>query len=136
MIWEVEKNLKRSYLVGTAHFFPHSFQTSLQRCLKNARTVLFEGPLDEDNSARVVSCGFDNRSDYHIFDHLDSRTIERITAELAPACRGRNSFLVLNLRKFCLENPLYEMVQGMKPWLAFFTIWSNYLKKKRLEILG
>ena len=129
MIWEVEKNLKRSYLVGTAHFFPYSFKTSLHRCLANANTVMFEGPLDQDNLDRVVSSGFDKQSNYHIFDDLNRKTIDRITAELAPPCRGRNTFLVLNLRKFCLENPLHEMVRGMKPWLAFFTIWSNYLKK-------
>lgn len=129
MIWEVEKNHKRSYLVGTAHFFPYSFKTSLQRCLENAGTIMFEGPLDQDSMAKVVNCGFDNQSSYHIFDDLNRQNINRITRELAPKCRGRNTFFILNLRKFSVENPLYEMVKGMKPWLAFFTIWSNYLKK-------
>jgi uncharacterized protein YbaP (TraB family) len=129
MIWEVEKNHKRSYLVGTAHFFPYSFKTSLQSCLENAGTVMFEGPLDQDNMAEVVNRGIDNQSSYHIFDDLDRQSINRITHELEPQCRGRNTFLILNLRKFNIENPLYEMVRGMKPWLAFFTIWSNYLKK-------
>jgi len=130
MIWEVVKNHKRSYLVGTAHFFPHSFKTSLHSCLKKATTVMFEGPLDQDNMTKVVNHGFDNQSSYHIFNDLDRQSINRITSELAPKCRGRNSFLILNFRKFKVENPLYEMVKGMKPWLAFFTIWSNYLKKK------
>ena len=129
MIWKVEKNHKRSYLVGTAHFFPYSFKTSLHRCLENAATIMFEGPLDQDNMAKVVNCGFDNQSGYHIFDDLDRQNINRITRELAPKCRGRNTFFILNLRKFSVENPLYEMLKGMKPWLAFFTIWSNYLKK-------
>jgi len=129
MIWEVEKDHKRSYLVGTAHFFPYSFKTSLHRCLEHADTAMFEGPLDPDNMARVVKRGIDNQSSYHIFDDLDRQSINRITRELEPKCRGRNTFLILNLRKFNLENPLYEMVKGMKPWLAFFTIWSNYLKK-------
>ena len=129
MIWEVVKDHKRSYLVGTAHFFPYSFKTSLHRCLENAATVLFEGPLDEDNMAKVVKCGFDNQSSYHIFDDLDRQNIDRITREIEPQCRGRNTFFILNLRKFKIENPLYDMVKGMKPWLAFFTIWSNYLKK-------
>ena len=129
MIWEVEKNHKRSYLVGTAHFFPYSFKTSLHRCLGNAGTVLFEGPLDPDNMAKVVKHGYENQSSYHIFDDLDQQSISRITRELAPQCRGRNSFFILDLRKFSIENPLYEMLKGMKPWLAFFTIWSNYLKK-------
>ena len=129
MIWEVVKNHKRSYLVGTAHFFPYSFKPSLHRCLENAGTVMFEGPLDKDNMAKVVNRGFDNQSSYHIFDDLDRQSINRITRELAPQCRDRNTFFILNFRKFKVENPLYEMVKGMKPWLAFFTIWSNYLKK-------
>ena len=129
MIWQVEKNHKRSYLVGTAHFFPYSFKTSLERCLENAGTVMFEGPLDPDNLAEVVNRGIDNQSSYHIFDDLDRQSINRITREIAPQCRGRNTFFILNLRKFKVENSLYEMVKGMKPWLAFFTIWSNYLKK-------
>jgi uncharacterized protein YbaP (TraB family) len=133
MIWEVVKNHKRSYLVGTAHFFPYSFKASLQRCLENADTVMFEGPLDPDNMARVVNCGMDHQSSYHIFDDLDRQSIDRITRELEPQCRGRNSFFILNLRNFKIENLLYEMVRGMKPWLAFFTIWSNYLKKNGWE---
>ena len=129
MIWEVAKNHKRSYLVGTAHFFPYSFKKSLHRYLENAGTVMFEGPLDQDNMAKVVNRGLDIQSGYHIFDDLDRQSKYKITRELAPQGRGRNTFFILNLRKFKVENPLYEMVKGMKPWLAFFTIWSNYLKK-------
>ena len=129
MIWQVEKSCKRSYLIGTAHFSPYSFKTSLHRCLQNARTVLFEGPLDQDSMARVVNCGFDRQSKYHIFDDLDRKTIDKITHEITPKCRDKDTFYIFNLRKFSLENPVYEMVKGMKPWLAFFTIWSNYLQK-------
>ncbi len=129
MIWEVEKDAFRSNLVGTAHFFPHSFKTSLTRCLENARIVMFEGPLDPENMAKVVNSGVEHESGYHLFDDLDRKTIDKITRELAPKCRGRETFMVLNFRKFRVENPLYDMVKGMKPWLAFFTIWSNFLKK-------
>jgi uncharacterized protein YbaP (TraB family) len=129
MIWKVGKNQKRSYLIGTAHFSPHSFKTSLQGCLQNARTVLFEGPLDKDSMARVVNRGLDPESNYHIFDDLDRRTIDKITHEITPKCRDKDTFYIFNLRKFSMENPVYEMVKGMKPWLAFFTIWSNYLQK-------
>ncbi|MBW2483465.1 MAG: TraB/GumN family protein, partial [Deltaproteobacteria bacterium] len=129
MIWDVEKDGSKSHLVGTAHFFPYSFKTSLTRCLENARIVMFEGPLDSENMQRVVNSGLDPDSDYHLFDDLDRKTIDKITRELAPPCRGRDTFMVLNLRKFRVENPLYDMIKGMKPWLAFFTIWSGFLKK-------
>ena len=129
MIWEVEKDGCTSHLVGTAHFFPHSFRVSLTRCLENARIAMFEGPLDSENMAKVVNSGLDPHSSYHLFDDLDRKIIDKITRELAPPCRGRDTFMVLNLRKFRVENPLYDMVKDMKPWLAFFTIWSSFLKR-------
>ena len=130
MIWQVEKDRTRSFLVGTAHFSPYSFRASLQRCLQTARIVLFEGPLDQDNMARVRNCGYDPQSSYHIFDELDRKTIDKISHEITPKCRDKDTFFIFNLRKFSMENPIYEMVKGMKPWLAFFTIWSSYLQRK------
>jgi hypothetical protein len=44
MIWSVEKDGRRSFLAGTAHFFPHSFKDSLAIHLQQAETVIFEGP--------------------------------------------------------------------------------------------
>ena len=130
MIWQVEKDRTRSFLVGTAHFSPYSFRASLQRCLQTARIVLFEGPLDQDNMARVRNCGYDPQSSYHIFDELDRKTIDKISHEITPKCRDKDTFFIFNLRKFSMENPIYEMVKGMKPWLAFFTIWSSYLQRQ------
>ena len=129
MIWAVEKGKKKSYLVGTAHFFPYSFKASLRRYLKEADTVLFEGPLDHDNMAKVVSAGMTSDPSGHLFDELDPKTIDRLTTALAPVCRDKHSFIVFNLHKMSVENPVYDMVKGMKPWLAFFTIWSTYLEK-------
>jgi len=128
MIWEVKKKNKKSHLVGTAHFFPFSFKTSLYRCIKDARTVIFEGPLDQKAMEQVVNCGFDHDNNEHLFDDLDRKTIDKITAKLAPRCRNKNLLFIVDLRKLRVENPVYEMVKGMKPWLAFFTIWSSYLK--------
>jgi uncharacterized protein YbaP (TraB family) len=129
MIWEVKKDNKKSHLIGTAHFFPYSFRTSLSRYLKDARAVLFEGPLDKHNMAKVVNAGTDNENGTHLFGELDKQTIDRISEALVPVCRGRSSFLFFNPRTLREENPVYEMIKGMKPWLAFFTIWSNYLER-------
>ena len=128
-IWEVKKDGLTSYLVGTAHFFPHSFKSSLGRYIKKARTAIFEGPLDDENMAKVVKAGFDNQDSYHLFDELDKKTIDNITKALRPACRDPNSFFIMDLCKLRMENPVYDMIKGMTSWLAFFTLWSNYLKK-------
>ena len=129
MIWEAQKNGKLSYLVGTAHFFPYSFSSSLRRYLKDARVVMFEGPLDDDNMARVREAGIDNENSYHIFNELDEKTIAGISSALIPAYQARHSSYLVTFCKFDAKDIVYEMVQGMKPWLAFFTLWSAYLKR-------
>jgi len=129
MIWEVQKNGRTSHLVGTAHFFPHSFRDSLRRYVENARVVMFEGPLDDENMARVREAGIDTEDSYHIFNELDDKTIAGITDALVPVCRSRHSSYLVTFTKFDLKDTVYEMVKGMKPWLAFFTLWSDYLKR-------
>ena len=129
MIWQVQKNGKISRLVGTAHFFPYSFRHSLRNCLQNARLVIFEGPLDEHNMARVRQAGMDTESSYHLFDELDDDTITGITGALIPVCRMRNSNQFYHYCKDSLKETVYDLVQGMQPWLAFFTLWSTYLQR-------
>jgi uncharacterized protein YbaP (TraB family) len=129
MIWEVEKNGKISHLVGTAHFFPYSFRNSLRRYLENARVVMFEGPLDDENMARVREAGIDAENSYHIFNELDDKTIAAITSALVPVCQSRHSSYLVTFSKFDTKDIVYEMVQGMQPWLAFFTLWTAYLKR-------
>jgi hypothetical protein len=130
MIWEVEKNSKRSFLVGTAHFFPHSFRNSLSRYIKNARTVLFEGPLDKDNMAEVVNAGAEKEDVPHLFEELDRQTIAAIAKALAPPGQDKIPFFFFNLLTSSAESPVYSIVKGMKPWMAFFTIWTKFLEKK------
>jgi uncharacterized protein YbaP (TraB family) len=127
MIWEVKNDNKKSYLVGTAHFFPYSFRTSLSRYLKDAGTVLFEGPLDRHNMAKVITAGTEETT-IHLFDRLDKQTVDRISEAILPVCRHKNSYLFFDFRTLTQQNPVYEMIRGMKPWLAFLTIWSHYLE--------
>jgi uncharacterized protein YbaP (TraB family) len=129
MIWQVQKNGNVSQLVGTAHFFPYSFRSALHRCLQNARIVMFEGPLDEDSMARVRQAGMDTESSYHLFDELDDQTIAGITGALIPICRMRNSTQFFQYCKDDLRKTVYDLVKGMQPWLAFFTLWSTYLQR-------
>jgi hypothetical protein len=43
--------------------------------------------------------------------------------------QGKTCIFSLKLCEMKLAIPIFELVRGMKPWLAFFTIWSVYLKK-------
>ncbi|UCF93546.1 MAG: TraB/GumN family protein [Desulfobacterales bacterium] len=129
MIWEVVQSQRKSYVVGTAHFFPYSFRTSLSPYLKTARTAIFEGPLDEENLAKVLEAGCTHEEASPLLDDLGHATVLNITKALAPSRRNTELFFIPNFRTGRMENPVYDMVKGMKPWLAFFTIWSTYLKK-------
>jgi hypothetical protein len=97
--------------------------------LKNARLAMFEGPLDDYHMARVREAGIDNTSSYHIFNELDEKTIAGIARALIPVCQTRHSSYLVTFSKFEPQDIIYEMVQGMKPWLAFFTLWFEYLKR-------
>lgn len=130
MIWEVKRRDRRSFLVGTAHFFPYSFRTSLSRFIKGARSVLFEGPLDKENMAKVVNAGYDREDAPHIFEELDTHTIDRITRALDSPGRDRFPFLFFHESPANTANRVHVMVRGMKPWMAFFTIWTGFLQKK------
>jgi hypothetical protein len=130
MVRKVRKGAKRSFLVGTAHFFPFSYRASLSRYVKIAHTVLFEGPLDEKDMAKVVNAGCEEDDTRNILDDLDTRTIDRITGALDSPGRERFPFLFFHERPATAKDRLYAMVRGMKPWMAFFAIWSKFLEKK------
>lgn len=127
MIWEVTKNDSRSFLVGTAHFFSHSFRSSLRRYIGGARHVLVEGPLDRENMNRVVESGFESDGRTHIFDHLDRKVIARITDIFNDSKWFRKiPFIILRSGHVQGEDSIYDALQGMKPWMAFFTLWHKF----------
>jgi len=130
MIWEVKKNGKQSFLVGTAHFFSHSFRSSLFRYISRARHVLVEGPLDKENMERVVQSGFEKGGKAHIFDDLDREVVARITKILEQSGRGKRfPFIILHPGRFDGEDSIYDSLEGMKPWMAFFTLWHKFTGK-------
>ncbi len=129
MMWEIEKNHKKSYLIGTAHFFPYSFRSSLSRCIQDANNVLMEGPLDQENMAKVREAGTNADNKTHIFDELDAKTKKSVSEALFPTCKNKSPAFLIDLRTFKEENPVYAMTKGMRSWLAFFTIWSGYLER-------
>ena len=78
--------------------------------------------------AKVVQAGYSEDRNSHLFDELDQRTIANITNALDPSCRHRNASTVFSLLSASLESPVYAMLKGMKPWMAFFTIFSRFLE--------
>lgn len=133
MVWTVEKGLRRSFLIGTAHFFPHSFRGSLARRLRQVNTVLLEGPLDAQSMSRVVDAGLCREGEAateSLLDALDRHTLDRLSRLLAPSGSERLLQALSLLAPGEGRKGIHELVGGMKHWMAFFTLWTGFLRKK------
>ncbi|MBM3359042.1 MAG: TraB/GumN family protein [Betaproteobacteria bacterium] len=127
MIWEVEKGDRTSFLVGTSHFFPYRFTDSLRRHIGSAHTVLLEGPLDERAMRAVVESGTGKGSHPSLYDALDAPTIEKIGAALAePTAPASASRLYWDILGGGPQDSLRSEIGGLKPWMAFYHIWTHY----------
>lgn len=129
-VWEVRKAGRKSYLAGTAHFFPYHFRQSLRWHLNRAETVLLEGPLDDGAMKRVVGSGTAAGAGRSLAEALDTATVLKINAEFgapAPAFSVHPLYHEIFGREpgsqLCLQ------IQGLKPWMGFFRIWSHYLRE-------
>lgn len=128
-VWAVEKGGRRSYLVGTAHFFPYHFRGSLSRHIRGAQTVLLEGPLDEEAMLKVVRSG-SGEAGASLYDALDPRTISKINRALgvpSPALSAHQ--LYRGLFQDGPEDWLAEEIRGLRPWMAFFRVWTHYRRR-------
>jgi len=90
--------------------------------------VIFEGPLAEEDLRAIRKSGLDQKNTRHLFDHLDTETVAAINSALVPVYRTRHFLYLAGFYKFNAQEAVYQMVAGMKPWLAFFTLWSNFLE--------
>jgi len=129
MVWRVQKDRRESFLAGTAHFFPYSFKRSLAQLLRDCRTALFEGPLDEGSMQQVVTAGSQKDSEECLLGELDEHTIVGITNALAPTGSDRQSLMALQFMASAPASFARSLVRGMKPWMAFFTLYYRFLEK-------
>ena len=146
-VWEVEKNGRKNYLVGTAHFFPYHFRVSLKKILRRSKRALFEGPLDPQSMAKVFSHGSQGEGSLEVYEAMDSQTLREIRGKAdtlfgdlqvfrgipgkAGSFFGDSQTLLQFLpRGEKPADPVRAHFQRFRPWLAFFTIWTSYLKSK------
>ena len=130
MIWAVEGGKGRSYLVGSAHFFPYRFTRSLRRFISRLETVLFEGPLDEESARMVVEYGSRGEGSACLVDALDPETTGRINKDLGGGVGTPSSHQMFRSLLGVQHDTLdWGRIKTMRPWMAFFQIWSHYLRK-------
>lgn len=127
MFYEVEKNDKISYLCGTAHFFYYSFENSFRRLFRQVDNVIFEGPLDDDFMADVDKNG---KSLEPGFTPLINLLTEAEIQKLERVVRGPEGKLAhlagLEAKK---KADVREILTTMRPWCAFFTLWTAFLER-------
>ncbi len=130
-VWRVEKNGKISFLVGTAHFSPYSFRKALTGLVQGSETVLFEGPLDQESMAQVVRYGRQGEDSRSLSDALDLAVAKEINRQLG-ALQGPTPAAGSYLDLIYPTTPDFLEVhtRGVRPWMAFFTIWSAFLNWK------
>jgi len=125
-VWQVSREGRESLLIGTAHFFPYSFRNSVARLLKSVRVVLFEGPLDDGSMERVRMAGTTEGSTQSLLDDLDRATLSKMAKALAVPLRSSTSLQwIASVR----EESVHEMTRGMKPWMAFFSVYYRFLRQ-------
>jgi len=129
-IWKIEKDGRRGYMAGTAHFSPFRYRRSLQRLMRKVQIVLFEGPLDGQSMKRVVELGSAGEGSIALYERLDSRTITQIKKCTGMTSSGSNPlplFFPLSAKE---SDPLYVHFQKFRPWLAFLNLWTQHLKER------
>ena len=122
MVWQVERRGQRSTLVGAAHFFPRHFRRELRRLTEDARLVLLEGPLDEAATRKVLEAGRGLGG-----DALYKAARERIHAHLGIYSAPLDMHRILRDLIFGRQDEWLEQeLRTLKPWAAFFGIWTRY----------
>ncbi|MCG6537527.1 MAG: TraB/GumN family protein, partial [Syntrophales bacterium LBB04] len=129
MLWRLERKGRTSSIVGAAHFFKYSFKRRFAAEMKDAKAILFEGPLDAESMEKVADYGLDGRGTPSVVDAVTSEAAKEINRRLARLTDGHAS-TGLALIRSAKQNFLETNVRGARPWMAFFTIWSAYVKAK------
>lgn len=127
-IWKVEKDNQISFLVGTAHFSPYRFEKDLTKLIQYAETVLFEGPLDQKSMAKVVEYGQQGENSPSLYEALDPATIREINKQLGGRLDANTTAgSYLEIIHPVTSDFLETVTRGVRPWMAFFIIWSTFL---------
>lgn len=127
MVWTVEKEGRMAYLVGTAHFFPYSFSRSFAGLLKEVETAIFEGPLDEESMAQIAAHGRRPQKGPSLADVLEPEAVDEINRQLDRRLNHHDQSEFYLLFRPPRPNYFELYSREVRPWMAFFAIWSTYL---------
>ncbi|MCX7966250.1 MAG: TraB/GumN family protein, partial [Syntrophorhabdaceae bacterium] len=130
MLWKVEKNKKISYLAGCAHFFPVSYRSSFKTIIRELNPVMFEGPLDEGNMDAVRGLGVVSRNTKSIKEFIDREIQKAIEREISSFYYKEYFKDFIGILKQGKASLFESETDGLSPWMAFFRIWTIFLKNR------
>jgi uncharacterized protein YbaP (TraB family) len=127
MLWEIEKNERRSWIGGTAHFFCHSFEYSFRELFERVDTVLFEGPLDQASLDEVAEVGKNPAAGSpRLIDALTEEEIRRLERVV---CGPQGFWARLLGFNFKDAPDVRHFLAETRPWMAFFSLWTSCLER-------
>jgi len=127
MAWQIEKDGRSSYLLGTAHFFPYSFNRALTGLMRQVETVIFEGPLDEASMQRIAEHGRQGNNSPALVDMLEPQAVQEINKLLNRRVAYQSGDSLYHLLQPIPPNYVELHTRGLRPWMAFFSLWSTCL---------
>jgi hypothetical protein len=129
MLWEVERQGRRSILLGAAHFFPRHFRRDLTRLIREARVVVMEGPLDEAATRKVLEAGR-GLGGGALYEGAKDRIHRQLGIYSAPLDVSQ---ILRDLVFGRHEQWLSEELRKLKPWAAFLGIWTRFRAREGWE---
>ena len=130
MVWQVEKEGRVSFLVGTAHFSPYLFERALTRLFQRVDTVFFEGPLDDETLAQVAQYGRQGEEGPSVYDALAPEVVQAINRHFDDRLPHRSAESYLEYFRSPSSGFMEVNTRGVRPWMALFTLWSSFLDWK------
>jgi hypothetical protein len=100
--------------------------------IARVETVLLEGPLDEGNMDLVRHLGLEEAGTQSFLEGLDQETMTRINREFESEMPSAGNSLLAHMEIFVnrKEPRIHPELEGLKPWMAFFKLWTHYLRKR------
>jgi len=131
MVWRLEKDGKTSAIVGASHFFPYSYRKTYTSLMRDAKSVLFEGPLDKESMEAIARYGMEGHDTPSVLKELDPEVARKINRRLAKAVEqpGATSTGLAMIRQ-SNSSFLDVYADEVRPWMALFATWSAYLRTK------
>ncbi len=128
MLWEIEKNGRRSWIGGTAHFFCYSFERSFRDLFEKVDTVLFEGPLDPESLDQVSQKGrAPDSGSPRVVDVLTEEDIRRLERVV---CGPRGFWARFMGAEYKNPPDVRHLLAHTRHWMAFFALWTGFLARR------